>query len=176
MPNCDLASPPEALAAPRSPFNIAYADASVIEVFRVALGFEIEAVHAPGSDQFPCGIDERTAIVGFSGTMRGSFQVRINSSAVRAIASAMLDGAPVEDDDDSTDDALGEICNMIAGGWKNAIPVFSECALAPPTVISGRNYKVRFHKPSALLSRVYKFNGHTMHLIMHCEAIAVADK
>lgn len=176
MSNCNLAFKPSFVESPLSPFNIEYADASVMEVFRVALGFEIVAVQTSNLDQGPCGIDERTAIVGFSGAMRGSFQVRINSSAVRSIASAMLDGASVEEDDDSTDDALGEICNMIAGGWKNAVPAFSECALTPPTVISGHNYKVRFHKPSILLSRIYKFNGHILHLILHCETMGTPNK
>ena len=60
--------------------------------------------------------------------------------------------------DDSINDALGELCNMLAGGWKNEVPgLSSECALSPPTVISGRDYKVHLSKPSVKLSRIYQF-------------------
>jgi len=176
MFNCDIDLKPSAAEVFLSTANIEYADASVMEVFSMVFGFEVEAIQTPDPDRNLCALDERTAIVGFSGTMRGACQIRISSLAASSIVAAMLGGAPAAAGDDSIDDALGELCNMIAGGWKNGIPIFCECTLSPPTVISGQNYKVHFHKPSMELSRFYKFNGHTLHLTLHCEAMGPLDK
>jgi len=168
MLDCEIDSKSGAAEVFLSPANLKCIDASVIEVFNMMFGFAIEAVESPEVPPGPCGLDEKTAVVGFAGTIRGSFQVRIGLLAAHSIASAMLGGAPVEDDG-SIDDALGELCNMIAGGWKNAIPIFSDCTLSPPTVISGRDYKLHFHRPSMDLSRNYRFDGHTLNLTLHCE-------
>jgi chemotaxis protein CheX len=149
--------------------NLDRADDAVIEIFRMMFGFEISPVCLPSPEKGP-ELDERTAVVGFSGPMRGSCHIRIGSPAARAIASAMLGGVPVEEGDESIDDALGELCNMLAGGWKNAIPALSsDCTLSPPTVISGHDYKVHIRQPSVRLSRTYRFDIHALHLTLHCE-------
>lgn len=151
--------------------NLDRADATVVEIFKMMFGFEVE-VDADSTLGPSRELDERTAIVGFSGAMRGSCQIRIGLQAAQSIASAMLGGAPVEETSDSVNDALGELCNMLAGGWKNEIPgLSSECALSPPTVISGRDYMVHLSKPSVKLTRIYCFSGHTLHLTLCCEGV-----
>ena len=88
----------------------------------------------------------------------------------------MLGGLSLEDDEDSMNDALGELCNMFAGGWKNSMPALcSECALSPPTVISGNDYKVHVRKPAVELSRSYKFGDHILHIALHCQTPDVSD-
>src|ERR1035437_4558321 len=152
--------------------NLDRADATVSEIFKVMFGFDIKAIEFPNSGLPSPNLDERTAIVGFSGSMRGSCQIRISVIAARSIASAMLGGAPIDEDDDSINDALGELCNMLAGGWKNGVPALSsKCELSPPTVISGRDYKVHTSKPSAKLSRQYQFDAHTLHLTLYRENV-----
>jgi chemotaxis protein CheX len=38
-------------------------------------------------------------------------------------------------------DAIGEVCNMVAGNFKNKIAGLSDgCMLSPPSVITGNNY------------------------------------
>lgn len=153
-----------------SPTTLKRADTTVAEIFGMMFGLDIAVVEAsdPGPDTPES--DERTAIVGFSGAMRGSCQVRMTAQAARSIASAMLGGAPIEEGDDSIDDALGELCNMLAGGWKNDMPgLSSECALSPPTVISGHRYRVHMVKPSVKISRLYRFDVHTLDLTLCCE-------
>jgi chemotaxis protein CheX len=145
------------------------ADEAVGEVFSMMLGFEAKAVEiAPGT----VAVGEvlgRTAIVGFSGAMRGSCEIRMDSLAAHAVCSAMIGDVSVEEDE-SIDDAVGELCNMLAGGWKNRVPTLSSsCALSPPTVISGRAYKVHMSSPSTKFSRSYQFDVHTMHLTLHRE-------
>ncbi len=151
-----------------SPHNLDRADATVTEIFNLMFGFDIKAIELVTLTQIDC--DERTAVVGFSGAMRGSCQIRTSTRAAQSIASAMLGGIPIDEEDDSINDALGELCNMLAGGWKNGVPeLSSECALSPPTVISGRNYKVHISKPSVSLSRTYQFNAHTLFLTLYRE-------
>jgi chemotaxis protein CheX len=151
--------------------NLDRADNAVTEVFRMMFGFDIKAIES-SPDPLVFGSDERTAVVGFSGAVRGSCQIRTTSLAATSIASAMLGGAPIGEDDDSVNDALGELCNMLAGGWKNSTPGLSaECVLSPPTVISGRNYKVHMSKPSLKVSRRYQFDVHSLDLIICLEDI-----
>lgn len=177
MPSSSVDLPPHCGEDFFSAENLIRADETVIEIFKVMFGFEINAVDVENSDLPPSELDERTAIVGFSGSMRGSCQIRISSVAARLIASAMLGGAPVDGDDDSIDDALGELCNMLAGGWKNSVPALSsECALSPPTVISGRNYKVHMSKPSVKLSRTYRFDSNPLYLTLYREEVELLLK
>jgi chemotaxis protein CheX len=157
--------------------NLDRADSTVTEIFKMMFGFDIKAAEFSIPDPLVCGLDERTAVVGFSGAVRGSCQIRMTSMAAASIASAMLGGAPVEEDDDSVSDALGELCNMLAGGWKNGTPgLSSECMLSPPTVISGRNYKVHMSKPSLKVSRGYQFDVHALHLTLCLEDIEPLQK
>ena len=149
--------------------NIQLADHTVGTVFQMMFGIGVEAIEPAEGESRRDDVDDRTALIGFSGVLRGSCQIRMSSGAARSIASAMLGGTPVEDDD-SLDDALGELCNMVAGGWKDGIPALSaDCSLSPPTVISGRDYKVHVHKPSWRLSRSYRFESESMQLILCCE-------
>jgi chemotaxis protein CheX len=146
------------------------ADRTVLEVFQMMFGMEIHPADSGPSSLPLSELDEKTAIVGFSGFMRGSCQVRIGALAARDIASAMLGGVPFDEADDSINDALGELCNMLAGGWKNAMPALSsECVISPPSVISGRNYKVHVRKHSMQLTRTYCFGAHLLHLTLNCE-------
>jgi len=155
--------------------NRDHADEAVVEVFSMMLGFEIGPVPDTDSGQHPGEPNDRTAIVGFSGSMRGTCEVRMTSLAARSIASAMLGGTPVEEGDDAIDDAIGELCNMLAGGWKNRVPTLSsDCSLSPPTVISGADYKVHMRQPSMKLSRIYQFDVHTLYLTLHREDLGAA--
>jgi chemotaxis protein CheX len=151
------------------------ADEAVVEVFSMMLGFEIGPAPDSEAGAPEAETTERTAIVGFSGSMRGTCEVRMTCSAARSVASAMLGGAPIEEDDDSIDDAIGELCNMLAGGWKNRIPTLTaDCSLSPPTVISGGDYKVHTRQPSVKLSRIYRFEAHALHLTLHREDLVTA--
>ena len=141
---------------------------TVAEVFGMMLGHETAVV----PEQADATSEWRTAIVGFSGALRGSCEVRMNSMAARVVTSAML-GAPLVDaEDPSIGDAVGEICNMIAGGWKNRIPsLASACSLSPPTIISGTNYVVKLGTPSIKFVRTYLFGEQTMKITMQCEEL-----
>jgi chemotaxis protein CheX len=147
--------------------NIHRADETVFEVFAQMLGLEVSAIPPPVPE--PGVGDERTALVGYSGAMRGCCEVQMNAGAAAAVASAMLGGMPV-DDEASLDDAVGEICNMIGGGWKDRVPsLASLCSISPPTVITGRAYKVHMSRPSLKVARAYRFGEHVVFLVIRRE-------
>jgi chemotaxis protein CheX len=53
-------------------------------------------------------------------------------------------GADVGESDDQVTDAMGEICNMIAGNFKNKLAgADGRCMLSVPTVIRGEEYTCR---------------------------------
>jgi chemotaxis protein CheX len=156
--------------------NLERADEVVAEIFAVMFGLEIHPIDIAAFHENPSESDERTAIVGFSGAMRGCCRIQVSSLAARSIASAMLGGLAIEEDDDSINDALGELCNMLAGGWKNSIPALcSECSLSPPTVISGNDYKVYIRKPVVQLGRNYRFGVHTLRVVLDCQTPHFTD-
>jgi len=73
--------------------------------------------------------------------------------------------------DDALLDAFGEICNMIAGGWKNRMPgLDSGCALSVPTIVSGSDYELHPVGDRLLVERIYHFCGHRMLLAIRCAA------
>jgi chemotaxis protein CheX len=57
-------------------------------------------------------------------------------------------------------DALGEICNMIAGNFKNKLAGTDErCLLSVPTVISGGEYSFRSMADGDVVDTVLLFEG-----------------
>ncbi len=150
-----------------SPRTLTDADETLSAVFTEMLGFEIVTAVCCSSFSTP-NDDVRTAIVGLSGIVRGTCTVRMTTRAAQAMASAML--GDEEADEEMLNDALGELCNMIAGGWKNRIPLLaSECRLSPPTVISGSAYKVHVSQATEHQKRCYDFAGNQLHLSLSCE-------
>ena len=84
-----------------------------------------------------------TSMVGMAGQLRGVLSIRCGEKAAAIMASKML-GVELDQVGKDLLDALGEICNMVAGNFKNMIPgLDSGCMLSPPTVITGSNYRAR---------------------------------
>src|ERR1044072_2743937 len=86
---------------------------------------------------------EFTAMVGFAGQLSGVLTLQCSAPSAALMASKML-GVTPDQADSQMWDAIGEICNMIAGIFKNKLTgPASRCMLSPPTVITGGDY--RFH-------------------------------
>jgi len=155
--------------------NMGLIDETVAEVYGMMLGLETAVAREASSGKASTG-ESHTAIVGLSGALRGSCEVRMDSMAARMVTSAMLGnplGNPlVGEHDASIGDAVGEICNMIAGGWKNRIPsLASACSLSPPTIVYGCNYVVKLGTPCIKFVRVYEFGGQAMQVTLQCEEL-----
>lgn len=109
------------------------------EVVELMAGTRLEPWTAPYDEPR----SDIVAIVGMGGALCGMTIVRCSTSTARNLGLQMLGG-----DASATDtmicDALGEICNMIAGNFKSKVDGLADgCKLSVPTVISGGDFCFR---------------------------------
>jgi chemotaxis protein CheX len=110
---------------------------AVEEVFEIMLGCRVK----PVAQAERKGNGEFTAMVGLAGALCGILTVCCDSETAGQLAKSML-GETVESQEQIAD-ALGEICNMIAGNFKNKLAGTDErCLLSVPSVISGEEYSL----------------------------------
>jgi chemotaxis protein CheX len=124
------------------------------EVFQLMLGCELtqpaeEAIASPSV----------TSMVGLAGKLCGVMSVHCDDKAAALMTSKML-GVPLDNVGADISDALGEICNMVAGNFKNKISGLSDgCMLSPPTVVMGSNYSTYAMADSPALQVRVLFEG-----------------
>ena len=107
------------------------------EVFELMLSCQLTPV--PSMDESSMNV---TSMVGLAGQLCGVITVRCHEKTAVLMASKML-GLPVEKVGQDFADALGEVCNMVAGNFKNKIAGLSDgCMLSPPSVITGSDYSL----------------------------------
>jgi len=108
------------------------------EVFDLMLACPLEIPAVPPPIE---GLDI-TSMVGLAGQLCGILTVRCSSKSAARMASRML-GTPTEKAGNQMWDAVGEICNMVAGNFKNKINGLGDgCMLSVPTVITGADYNL----------------------------------
>ena len=113
-------------------------EAATREVFQIMLGVELSQLLAM---DFPLAADF-TAMVGLAGELCGVLSLRCGADGASRMASKML-GTDVSELDNNVGDALGEICNIVAGSFKAKIAGMAEgCMLSVPTVITGADYRL----------------------------------
>src|SRR5882672_2067272 len=79
-------------------------------------------------------------MVGLAGQLCGVMSVRCSGKPAALMTSKML-GVELDKVGTEIADALGEICNMVAGNFKNKITGLAEgCMLSPPTIVTGSDY------------------------------------
>jgi len=111
---------------------------SMQEVFQLMLGCSLETPLEPPIEE---GLDI-TSMVGLAGQLCGVLTVRCSAKSAAHMASRML-GIDPEKAGPEMWDAVGEICNMVAGNFKNKISGLGDgCMLSVPTVITGADYNV----------------------------------
>jgi chemotaxis protein CheX len=107
------------------------------EVFEIMLGCQVKPAE-PSEHKVKGGF---TAIVGLAGALCGVVTVCCDAKTAGQIAKGMLGDAA--DSEGQVVDALGEMCNMIAGNFKNKLAGTDErCMLSVPTVVSGGQYSL----------------------------------
>jgi chemotaxis protein CheX len=140
--------------------RIARLDSAVSEVFEMMLDRSCGPVDAE------VGIDERiTARIQFSGTMTGECLVYASQTVAQIAAEAML-GAVAQGCDPMVEDAVGELCNMIAGGWKSKLESSEAvCLISVPAVTrdgtlgSRDEFGMSYH-------RCYSFQGNVFGVVL----------
>jgi chemotaxis protein CheX len=107
------------------------------EVFELMLGCQL-SVPTTAEEPTP----EVTAMVGLAGALCGVLSVCCDQKAAALMTSKML-GVELDKVGAEVSDALGEVCNMVAGNFKNKIAGLAEgCMLSPPTVVTGSDYSL----------------------------------
>jgi chemotaxis protein CheX len=123
--------------APRESWRPILEDAAT-EVLAMMAGI---TVTVPPDQQLPIQ-GNVTGTVGIAGAISAIFSLRCSLRAATGIASQML-GVSLEEAEAQHCDAVGEICNMVAGNFKVKIGLGDKCMLSLPTVITGRDYQLR---------------------------------
>jgi chemotaxis protein CheX len=142
-------------------------DRGVEEVFHLMLGVDCARDWSPGELE----PDAVTAVVGFGGMLSGACIFRSSARAAREMAGRMT-GMTFDEVDDTVKDALGEICNMLAGAWKGKVPeLASHCGLSVPAVITGRDYRLHVQAPEFQLNHVYRFGDHRFVVTIICDGL-----
>ena len=142
-------------------------DASVDEVFRLMLG--VDCRRDPG--QMAPAVESLTAVVGFGGLLSGACVVRMSSEAAMQVAGSMT-GMTFAEVDDTVKDAIGEICNMLAGTWKGKVPeLAANCGLSVPAVITGRDYNLHVQAPEFQLLHTYGFGARQFAVTIVCDGL-----
>jgi chemotaxis protein CheX len=100
-----------------------------------------------------------TAMVGIAGRLCGVMSVQCSTKSSTIMASNMLGVDPAQIGPEMCD-AFGEICNMIAGNFKNKIAGLADgCLLSVPTVVTGSDYSLRSVTDSPALEVKMLFEG-----------------
>jgi chemotaxis protein CheX len=116
------------------------------EVFDMMLGCQLAKPEIAMDAAF-----DTTSMVGLAGKMCGILTCSCSANAATLMASKML-GVPATAGSREVLDALGEVCNMVAGNFKNKVPGLGDgCMLSVPTVITGKNYSMHSLADSAAL-------------------------
>ena len=102
------------------------------EVFEMMVGEPVSRLESSAPD----GANDTTAMVGLAGSLCGVLSIRCSTSSAAGIASKML-GEPEQSTAcvEQQLDALGEICNMVAGNFKARVEGLgrSACSPCPPS-------------------------------------------
>jgi chemotaxis protein CheX len=119
-------------------------ESATIEVFEMMAGVRLTSPPTP--EEEPRG--EQTAMVGLAGALCGMATVRCSSATAAKLAARML-GDDATSNPSTVADALGELCNMVAGNFKAKVQSLADhCVLSVPTVISGEDYEMQTPEPS----------------------------
>jgi chemotaxis protein CheX len=108
------------------------------EVFALMIGAEVTI----DATVYPNLQADVTGMVGLAGELCGLLTIRCNSKSADLITSRML-GIEMEQASANRSDAIGEVCNMVAGNFKaKVVGLEDKCMLSVPTVITGPDYEM----------------------------------
>lgn len=114
---------------------------TAVEVFSIMVGVNVTVTTGA-----PCGATQMTGVVGIAGAIRANFVLQCSAASSTKLAAQMLGIAPDSPDSEkAAGDALGEICNIVAGYFKAKIGLGDACMLSVPTIVSGEDYHFHSH-------------------------------
>jgi len=130
-------------------------ECAAIEVFAMMASAEL----TPMAEQPDKVEGPQTAMVGLAGALCGMVTIRCQQEAASKLAASML-GDDAKSNPSMVGDALGELCNMVAGNFKSKITGLADhCLLSVPTVIWGDDYVMQMVQPNAGFQFALSFQG-----------------
>ena len=94
-------------------------------------------------DTSPPNIAQITGVIGIAGQIRAIFSLRCSQKCAIDIASRMLGISPDDPGaETAASDAIGEVCNVVAGYFKAKIGLAERGSLSLPTIVIGKSYTV----------------------------------
>jgi chemotaxis protein CheX len=134
-------------------------DAVVARVFQTMLLRSCGAAVALGAAA--PGISARVQL---SGAVQAHCVVEFPILTAEKLTDAFLGSEDGDWDDHMIEDAVGELCNMIAGGWKGKLgPLDPASQLSTPTISRAASGDA---SGNATLRRTYTFEGSTFHVTL----------
>ena len=125
------------------------------EVFSLMLGGQLAAAPEPFAEEEL----DTTSMVGLAGQVCGVISLRCAAKSAALMAAKML-GVEAAEAGPETWDAVGEVCNMIAGNFKNKITGMGDgCMISVPTVITGAHYTLHSLTDSGKIEINLLFEG-----------------
>ena len=119
---------------------------ATLEVFSTMVGVTLNA--SPAAEELVASqaadaslVAHVTGMIGIAGAVRAVFSLHCSENAATRIASLML-AISAEEAAAQKSDAIGEICNMIAGHFKHKAGYGDTCTLTIPTVVVGAKYSI----------------------------------
>ncbi|MGA3328265.1 MAG: chemotaxis protein CheX [Terriglobia bacterium] len=113
-------------------------DSAAAEVFEMMVGTPL----GPSDQATLPRVADYTAMIGLAGDLCGVLSFRCSMGSAARIAGKML-GTDESTSAECIRDALGEVCNMVAGSFKAQLSDVAEhCMLSVPTVVSGKDYQL----------------------------------
>jgi chemotaxis protein CheX len=136
-------------------------DSAVSEVFEMMLERSCDPLDGDVNT-----VDGRiVARIQFTGAITGECLLYASQATAELTAEVLL-GVPSEQNDPMVDDAIGELCNMIAGGWKSKLgSPEASCLISVPAVTRDGllGYQPQF---GTKFSRNYSFQGNVFGIVL----------
>jgi len=128
---------------------------SAREVFEIMLNSKLE----PAGEDTSAPPSEFTAMVGLAGQLCGILTLRCSAQTASLMTCRMLGSDPAQAKEQMWD-AIGEVCNMVAGNFKNKLTGMSDgCMLSVPTVITGADFTFHSLADAGSLELTMIFEG-----------------
>jgi chemotaxis protein CheX len=148
------ATNPALAAGPEHDCWLATLQLAAREVFELMLACPLDT---PAETPAESALDI-TSMVGLAGGLCGILTLRCSARSAGRMASRML-GIETDNAGPEMWDAVGEVCNMVAGNFKNKISGLGDgCMLSVPTVITGGGYSLHSNVNSEFHT-VFLFEG-----------------
>ncbi len=95
--------------------------------------------------------------VGFIGAINGVLYLHMEEKLARKLTAQMLDMVDSDTmDNDTVNDVLGELANVIAGTFKNQLcDMGYNCRMTIPSIIRGNQFSIE--TPTEVMRRVFRF-------------------